>query len=220
MKRGLVHFLAGVLLASCAPADLNATPKPTSIAVLTQPTSTQVLPAPTPMIIPSTVPPPPTQSATPVAGPAYSDSGLGISFTYPREWEILPRTPDDPPGLTLHAPPVGEGPEPIIFAITIVIDPVSERSVKDIVDQQMAQVPADLAGGIKRKPANLGGETAEEVIGLPSQEGAVETFVLHGGQLFLIILQPYDETNESLRSYLPQMRTAYDSLLSSWKFLK
>lgn len=155
-----------------------------------------------------------------VGGKAFSDPGLGILFMYPLDWDNLPRASDEPPGVTLHGPPMGQGTEPIIFAITIDVQPESENSVHDVVDQQLAQVPADLRSGIRRRLLSVGGEPAEEVLDLPSQAGAVETFVLRKGQLYLIILQPYDESNEFLAPYLAQARSVYDRLLSSWKFLK
>jgi hypothetical protein len=148
------------------------------------------------------------------------DQALGISANYPLDWEILPSAPDEPTRLTLHGPPLGKGPEPIIFAITVEADTATEKSVTEVVDQQMQQVPVDLSPGITRRLLNVGGEAAEQVVGLPSEGGALETFVLHGGQLFLIVLQPYDEANESLVPYLAQARSEYGDLINSWRFLK
>lgn len=150
----------------------------------------------------------------------FSDSTFGISFDYPSNWSILPHAPDEAQGMTLHGPGLGAGPEPIIFAVTIDVQPVAETSVSDIVDEQMTQVPSDLKGGIRFRPLTVGGEPATEVIGLPSLGGAVETFVLHKSQLYLVILQPYDESNASLTPYLPQARSEYDIMIESWKFLR
>jgi hypothetical protein len=231
MNKAVLLFILPLLLVSCQSVVRTPSPEAPPAAVTSISTPTLVHEAASATIIQSTVSPSatvvestvsPTAPAliiTPAAGSLFSDPAIGISFIYPQGWEILPRAPDDPPGMTLHAPAVGAGPEPIIFAITLVIDPVAEKSVKEVVDQQLGQIPSDLQGGVERKSTTVGGETAEEVTGLPSQQGALETFVLHGGQLFLIILQPYDLTNESLLPYLPQMRSAYGSLLSSWKFL-
>jgi hypothetical protein len=178
-----------------------ATPRPAAAATATQ----------------ARVTPP---AAPPAPGQVFADRSLGISFAYPRDWDNLPRAPDEPPGVTLRGPAFGEGSEPIIFAITVDVQPVSEQTVREVVDQQLAQVPDDLRAGIQRRTLMVGGEPAEEVIGLPSRAGAVEAFILHQGQLYLIILQPYDENNASLQPYLSQVRAAYDGLLASWKFLK
>jgi hypothetical protein len=160
------------------------------------------------------------QTVFPPRGKEFVDQVLGVAFSYPPDWENLLRSPDEPSGVTLHGPGLGQGPEPIIFSITIDVQPEPEKALGPIVEQQLAQVPNDLRGGIRRRSLKVGGELAEEVIGLPSISGAVETFVLHNGQVYLIILQPYDESNESLVPYLPPARSVYDGVLASWKFLK
>lgn len=163
---------------------------------------------------------PRTPEASPTRGVdlTYTDRTEGVTFLYPPGWEILAASPDDPPGVTLHGPPLGEGPEPIIFAITVEVETVGESSVKEIIDQQLDQVPADLRSGIVRRDLSVGGEPGEQVIGLPSRAGAIETCVVRRGKLYLVILQPYDEGNESLLPYLSSVREVYGGLLSSWKW--
>ncbi len=167
----------------------------------------------------ATMPARPSPTAVQAGGRAYSDPALGISFTYPSNWEILPRSPESPAGVTLHAPPQGSGPEPVIFAITVDEQTSSENSLDAVVEQQLAQVPEELRSGIEQRSLTVGGEPGEEIIGLPSQAGALETLVLHKGQLYLIILQPYDENNDSLRPLLAAAKAAYDQVLSTFKFL-
>ncbi len=225
MQRLSAFLLLILLLAACAaaPSAPVADPTPAAPVYVTVPP----LPAaqsPTPASAVATPSPQPTATTEgPIGGASgklLSDPDLGISFNYPSEWQILARPADAPPGVTLHAPPVGQGPEPIIFAITVDVNPAPESSVRDVVDQQLAQVPPDLAASINRRSLTIGGERAEQVLGLPSLAGAIEAFVLHSGQLYLIILQPYDEENASLTPYLPPARSAYDQVLASWKFLK
>ncbi len=150
----------------------------------------------------------------------FSDDKLGFSFNYPTAWTLLQRAPDAPPGVTLRGPSVGQGTEPIIFAITIDVQPSNGDSVKTIVDQQLSQVPKDLQGGISREPVVVGGAPGEEVIGLPSQSGAIESFITNGDQVFVVILQPYDPGNAVLLPYLSGARTAYNTILNSWQWLK
>jgi len=94
---------------------------------------------------------------------------------------------------------------------------VVERLVRD---QQVAGLPENVRTGIKRSSLIVGGEPAEQVVGLPSQAGDIETFVVHNNQLYHIVLEPYDERNDSLKPYLAQVRTVYDGVLVSLKFLK
>jgi hypothetical protein len=230
MTKATTLLLIALLLEACATSMPAPTQMPMPItsstarrSVVSAPTGAatiaQDVTLPT-ASAPVGLPTPRAPVATPTKARTLSDQTIGVSAAYPPDWEILPRAPDDPPGLTLHGPSLGEGPEPIIFAITVEVEPVTEKSVRDIVNQQLEQVPSDLRGEITRRSLNVGGEPADQVIGLPSQGGALETFVLHGGQLFLIILQPYDESNESLVPYLAQVRSVYGDFLSSWKFLK
>lgn len=213
-----------MLLVACSPSlpAIPATLAPTlASAPIAGPSA-----SPTASVLPATIL---VATGTPGSRPAsissnghlhFADENLGISFDYPGDWSILPRAPDALQELTLHGPPLGEGPEPIIFAITLDIQPVTEATVREIVDQQMAQVPTDLQGGIGRKSSRVGGEPAEEIVGLPSLGGAIETFILHKGQLYLVVLQPYDESNTSLSPYLSRVRSEYDALMDSWKFLR
>lgn len=230
MLKSLVLVSVAFLLPACAPFAQKATTAPLPTVAVFSPTTAQGLLTSTPTSVPKAsapspplVQPMPTPTATDQGtltprDLAFSDPSIGISFNYPPDWGVLPQAPDDPLGVTIHGPSLGEGPEPIIFAITISVEPASEKSVKEIVDQQLKQVPGDLRGSIKRSSLSVGREPAEQVVGLPSREGAIETFVLHGGRLCLIILQPYDEANESLLPYLIQARQIYSGLLSSLKF--
>lgn len=220
-------IIAITVLASCTENDeiRTATTVPfveSTIAASRPAEPTSALPT----LVPAGTPSPYSGEATPILPvlPSqylrFSDDKLGIAFDYPGGWSILPHTSDDPPGMTFHGPGLGAGPEPIIFAVTVDIQPVVESTVQAVVDEQMGQVPPELKGGIKRKTLTVGGEPAAEVIGLPSLGGAVETFVLHKGQLYLVILQPYDEANSSLAPYLAQARSEYDVVIRSWKFLE
>ncbi len=236
MHKILSLFLICTALIACtAPAPSSRIPasavspaRPTDAATLAP---TAIAPITEPSAVPSATPVPPSPTAAPsptapqptavqVLGRLFDDPGLGISFTYPGDWETLPRAPDAPPGVSLHGPAVGEGPEPVIFAITVDVQQVIEKSAKEIVDLQMQQVPEQLRAGIKREAVDVDGETGEQVVGLPSSAGAIEAFVLHEGQLYLIILQPYDEANPSLTPYLRSVRAAYEGILQSWKFTK
>ncbi len=221
MTRAVIVPLIMILLAACTSTGLTPTQVPLPTADVTELIKATGIPRQTVTTVPAAVGSVATpQPVSPTASKNFSDPNLGVFFTYPLDWDNLPRASDEPAGVTLHGPPMGQGTEPIIFAITIDVEPESEKSVHDIVEQQLAQVPADLRDGIRRRSLSVGGEAAEEVIDLPSQSGAVETFVLHNAQLYLIILQPYDESNDFLVPYLAQVRSVYNNLLSSWKFLK
>ncbi len=214
-------FLIAIIFAACASMAPTATLAPQPTATLAYAGITAAPPTQSPTL--DAIEVKPTSSPQPLTTNSVkllSDRNLGISFAYPSNWEYLLRAPEEPAGVTLHGPALGQGPEPIIFAITVDVEPDTATSVGDIVGQQLAQVPADLRGGIRHRSLNVAGEPAEELIGLPSLSGAIETFILHKGQLYLIILQPYDEGNESLMPFLAQARSVYDGLLSSWKFLK
>jgi hypothetical protein len=219
VKSGALLFLA-LCFGACAPAVQGSTPVPSPTASRAAGPHASPAPyksattAPT-VTLPTSLP----RTTAEVPRRTFSDETIGVSAVYPPNWEMLPRTPDDPPGFTLHGPPLGNGPEPIIFAITVEAEPVNGSTVDQIVDQQLEQVPAGLSGRIARRTVVVGGQRADQVIGLPSQGGALETFVIHRGRLFLIILQPYDESNESLQPYLPQVRSLYGDFISSWEFL-
>ncbi len=218
----LKQTLLVLLLCSLVACD-RATPTLTLAPLSpnsTQPLRTSPPPANATAVATQPFPTAPKPAVPPPNGKTFSDPALGLSFIYPPDWEILPRAADAPPGVTLHAPPLGTGPEPFIFTISVDVQPATEDSAKTIVDEQLAQVPSDLQGGIRRRTLTVGGTPAEEVIGLPSQAGAIETFVLHNGQAYLVILEPYDETNQSLAPYLSQARVAYDGVLASYAFLK
>ncbi|MGB8643759.1 MAG: hypothetical protein WCF84_00850 [Anaerolineae bacterium] len=170
-------------------------------------------------------PPPPSISVpgTPAVSGArqtFLDDKLGLAFDYLSDWTLLPRDPDALPGVTLRGPAVGQGPEPIIFAITVDVLSVQAGPLTTVVDAQLAQVPKDLQTGIKRTPLTLGNHPAEQITGLPSQAGAIETFVQNQGQVFLIILQPFDPSNRMLAPYLPDARRAYDTVLETWRWTR
>lgn len=190
-------------------SDIIVSPVPTESPKPNVERTVQVTPAPTA-----------APTLTPTSSLNFYDQALGVTFNYPRDWEILPRGTDEPPGVTVSAPGVGEGPEPIIFAVTIDVEPAPENSVKEIVDQQLEQVPIGLRSGIKRIQLTIDSVPAEEVIGLPAQEGAIATFILYKGRVYLVVLQPYDESNVSLVPFLPEKKAQYGDLISSWRFLK
>ncbi len=240
MKAILV--LAAVIVTSCAPATPNAvqptatfqilptqvptiepTPLPapaTSLPAPTQASPTQLQPTRVLATLAPTQAPAPPQPKNPPQALSYVDQNLGIAFMYPPEWENLPRASDAPAGVTLRGPIVGEGPEPIIFAMLVEMGPANEKSVKDVLDKQVAALPENVRGGVQRTSLTLGGEAAEQVTGLPSRSGDIETFVLHNSTLYDILLEPYDVNNPSLKPYLDQVRAAYKVVLSSFRFLK
>jgi hypothetical protein len=221
MTKAIIFSIIIFLFAACTSTFPSPTQKPLPTPIgMDSGTAATGPPQPPTIVLTETSPTLSPQTVSPPRGKEFVDQVLGISFSYPPDWENLLRSPDEPSGLTLHGPGLGQGPEPIIFSITIDVQTEPEKALGVIVEQQLAQVPNDLRGGIRRRSLKAGGELAEEVIGLPSISGAVETFVLHNGQIYLIILQPYDESNESLVPYLPQARSVYDGVLASWKFLK
>jgi hypothetical protein len=175
----------------------------------------------TPQVIPTQViqatPPPPKVN---VQATTFTDEKLGVSFTFPSEWQQLARAPDAPEGITIHGPPLAPEPEPIIFAITVESRPVGQVQVKDLIEQQIADLPENIRSGIKRISLTVGSEMAEQVVGLPSEAGDIETFVIHSNQLYHVVLVPYDERNDSLKPYLAEVKSVYDALLDSLKFLK
>ncbi len=194
------------------PAAVLVEPTPT-VPTVTLPSPTLLEEAtPTPEVLATNTPAPEGQSRT------LSDPNLGIRFDYPSDWQPLDRPADQLPGVSLRGPAVGTGPEPIIFAISVEAQPAGQESVKDVVDEQLAQVPAEMRARIQRKTMMVGGQAAEQVLGLPSKAGAVETFVLYRGRVFLAILQPYDPFNSLLNPYLNNARAVYDGVLASWKF--
>ena len=230
MRKQIPLFLLLYGLVACSQAT------PTSIPSVSAPTQPATVPGPTQ---PAPTPPPTVtaQLAPHAAGTAtrsiptarppssplpngktFSDPALGVSFIYPPDWENLPRAADALPGVSLHGPPLGNGPEPFIFIISVEVQPATEASVGAVVDEEVAQAPSNLQGGIQRRTLTVGGTPAEEVIGLPSQAGAIETFVLHSGSLYIVYLQPYDETNRSLAPFLSQVRAVYNGILASFKF--
>src|SRR5207247_4175794 len=131
-------------------------------------------------VLQATIPPTrvaPTGALTelPLHPKTLADRNLGISFEYAADWTNLPRAPEAPSGVTLRAPPVGNGPEPIIFAITVDVGPSKAKTVSEVIDENIASMPADARGLIQRQPLTVAGEPAEQVIGLPSRSGDIET---------------------------------------------
>jgi hypothetical protein len=225
-RRITLLAVLALLISSC---DQQAQTYPTALPTLVPdqvptlllPTlPSEATPSASPVVV-ATMSPSPVPAASPAAtSKSLQDDTLGIRFEYPANWEVLARAADAPPGVTLRAPPFGPGPEPIIFAITVDVVTPDSTSVRAEVDQQLAQIPTEIKGNVQRRDVTVGGETAEEVIGLPSRSGAVETFVVHSGKLFLIILQPYDPANSLLSPGLEGARAAYDRVISSWQFLR
>ena len=151
---------------------------------------------------------------------SFQDASMGVQFSFPSDWETLPRDPNAPSGVALHSPPVGDNPEPIIFTLVVESRPDSDISVHTSVDREIALLSQAAKKRVARKRISVGGEEAELVTGLPSEGGAAETFVIHNGQLFHFVLQPYDRSNSSLAPFLPKMKAIYDDLLQSVKFLE
>lgn len=149
----------------------------------------------------------------------FQDDKLGVEFEYPSDWETLPRDSDAPPGVALHAPPAGDNPEPIIFTVNVEARPASDRSVHDAVDHEIKRLSQSAKKRVVRTMTRLGGEDAEQLTGLPSKGGSVETFILHNGRLYHFVLEPYDESNTSLQPFLPKMKSIYEGLLQSVTFL-
>lgn len=162
----------------------------------------------------------PSTEVTVADSESFQDATMGVEFSYPSDWETLPRDPNAPSSVALHAPPAGDNPEPIIFTLVVESRPVSDSSVHTSVDREIALLSQAAKKRVARERISVGGEEAEQVTGLPSEGGAVETFVIHDGKLFHFVLQPYDRLNSSLAPFLPKMKSVYDDLLQSVKFSK
>ncbi len=221
MKKLLI-FCVALVLAGCSGATSTPTANPAPSGTI--PTS---VPEASPLAVTTPAPGQPTEvtdsaggTAEPATQKKFSDQAFPFTFVYPVTWTLLERAPDAPTGVTLRGPAVGEGPEPIIFAITVEVQPAKGQTVKGVVDEQLAQVPKAQQANIKRTQVKVGDLEGEQVIGLPSRSGAIETFVENEDQVFLIMLQPYDPSNGQLARYLIDARSVYDYIIATWQWTR
>lgn len=125
----------------------------------------------------------------------YADSTQGYCFAFPSQFligEVTTRT------VSLQNPQVSET-TPVL---TVRVDPVNAgQSLEQIVNDRLLRAKSQQPNlMIKRRSTQLGGLSAEEIIGLPGRPEAHWLFVLRDGNLVTLLFRPSRSGTQVTRS--------------------
>lgn len=132
--------------------------------------------------------------ACPDEASPYVDVAVGYCLRYPSQFQLANGM--NPDGVTLFDSPfaASHDQEAVTVTLTIeVVDAAQGRDLQELVDEIVVGYPeAEIGQG----PAELGGETAIVVEGLPNPEESRQLFVLHNDQVVRLELSPLDDVPE------------------------
>lgn len=141
----------------------------------------------------------------------FSDEGAGYCLNYPEGFEVA--TPEA--GVVVIAgPDYGLGPEPLRGFVNISSFDAESRTAPEISDELVAPFLPDIM--VERVDAQLGGEPAVEMIGMPGQALSWQVVVVHGDRAYLLVFSPLGE--EYGQTTL-DMEALYQSIMTSFTFL-
>lgn len=143
--------------------------------------------------LPGDATPPPCASAEPQQG-VYADSSHGYCFAFPSQFlvgEVTTRT------VSLQNPQVSET-TPVL---TVRVDPAgADQSLEQIVNDRLVRAKRQQPNlMVKRQVTQLGGLSAEEIIGLPGRPDAHWLFVLRNNHLVTLLFRPSRGASEATR---------------------
>ena len=147
----------------------------------------------------------------------YTDSNQEFSFKYAPEWSIKNPTPQDNsvylyPNFTY---PAGSQPSNYFW-----INKTNNPNNLSFVKMATQGLPEDYAKQFIYKAGRIGNYTTYTTTSLPSQSGALHTFITDDGKRYIVIgLAPY--TQEASNSYYQSTMINYlNQILSTLKFTK
>ncbi len=193
-------IVVAAILAACAPLP----PAQAGLAA--------TIPAATPPAVPAD------------CGPDTWDSSLlvspeaGYCLRYPAKFQPRFRNTLAPPagtwGVTLFDPNDSNG----TVSLDIQTAPANGRTLDQVVAEELSHYPKEVAAQVTQTPAQLGGEVAMILDGLPGILLNRQAFVIDGDRLHHFVLLPWHD--RAFEDRQAEVQALWDAVVSSFAFVR